>query len=245
MQVFISPYQDAISNAALEECLFRLRPVQRFLFFYRNEDAVLWGRNQNPYLECALEQCQTEGITLLRRISGGGTVFHDCGNLNYALIMERKHWEAGAFLQLVVQALTDCGLHDIHACPRHSVWQARSKVSGSAFAQSGPALLWHGCILLHSDLSRLWRFLTPQFEPGPGFDSPLRSQRSPVANLAVPTQRLQGAIAERLCVRLQCRPQWISHQTLALDEQQLHSYKEKFASEQWTYALSKKPLSVS
>ncbi|NMA41759.1 MAG: lipoate--protein ligase family protein [Oligosphaeraceae bacterium] len=241
MQVFISPYHDAISNAALEESLFRLRPLRRFLFFYVNtEETVLWGRNQNPYLECALDLCRDEGISLLRRISGGGTVFHDSGNLNYVLIMERCHWDASSFLQLVVQGLEDCGLSDIRACERHSIWQAGHKVSGSAFAQSGPALLWHGCILLQSDLSRLWRFLTPQAETVPDATATPRSLRSPVANLGLPAAQLQSAIVERFSAKLQCNPEWIAYEYLPIDTATLQIYREKFAAPEWTFALAKK-----
>ncbi|MBC8452247.1 MAG: lipoate--protein ligase LplA, partial [Spirochaetes bacterium] len=80
--VHISTSMSPLHNLALEEYLFqRLKPGSRLLLFYRNNPSVIIGRNQNPWLECNLQQMQTEHIPFFRRFSGGGTVYHDPGNL--------------------------------------------------------------------------------------------------------------------------------------------------------------------
>jgi len=148
-------YGDPYLNLALEEDLFRGCPDHTIrLLFYRNTPAVIFGRNQNPWIECDMDACLGRQVALVRRISGGGTVFHDQGNLNYSFSMPRMHYDPQRFLGIVVQALLHLGV-PASACARHSVWVGKRKVSGTAFMLTGQRALLHGCILVNSDIPLL------------------------------------------------------------------------------------------
>ncbi len=176
---------DPQENAATEEFFFRKRPFpedEATLLFYTNRECVQYGRNQDPAAECALAWCQENGIPVLRRNSGGGTVYHDQGNQNYAFILPRKWYSPEAVLNLVVQALQQIGVRDARFCERYSIWHGENKISGSAFALSGPAAMLHGCLPFTTDLTRLHQALTPD-APHSGHRRFVRSVVSPVANI--------------------------------------------------------------
>lgn len=181
------PGTDPQENAAREESLFRHRPFdgQPRLLFYTNRECVQCGRNQDPAWECDLAWCRREGIPVLRRISGGGTVWHDPGNQNYAFLLPREMYSPERILALVVEALRRIGVTDARFCSRYSVWHGPWKISGSAFALSGPAALLHGCLPFTADLSRLERALqAPPPESRELGRGKVASVRSPVTNIA-------------------------------------------------------------
>ncbi len=185
MRVAFLPNTDPAENAAVEERLFRERPFpdEPRLLFYTNHDCVQCGRNQDLPAECALSWCQTQGIPVLKRVSGGGTVFHDPGNQNYAFLLPRRDYDPDAILGMVVQALRRLGVTDARYCQRYSVWHGEFKISGSAFALSGPAALLHGCLPFTTNLDRLRQALTPE-RPHDTASHAVASVVSPVANIA-------------------------------------------------------------
>jgi|GEM_PF-316161 len=153
--------QDPYRNLAAEEFLARTCPEDTVrLVFSCNGPAVVLGRNQNPWIEADLGDVARRGLAVARRASGGGTVVHDLGNLNYGLAMPRQRYAPGTILALVVQALVALGI-PAAACARHSIWVTGRKVSGTAFLLTGRTALLHGCILVDSDLDRLRRVLRP------------------------------------------------------------------------------------
>src|SRR6478752_2189166 len=78
---------DARINLALEEYVFRHKPADEdVLLFYVNERAIIIGRNQNTIEEIDSDVVAARGITVVRRISGGGAVYHDLGNLNFSFM---------------------------------------------------------------------------------------------------------------------------------------------------------------
>ncbi|OGV67078.1 MAG: hypothetical protein A3K19_01585 [Lentisphaerae bacterium RIFOXYB12_FULL_65_16] len=150
-------------NLAIEEALFRgcgdgaVRPV---LLFYRNRPSVIIGRNQNPWTECDLGWLAQNRVRLCRRVSGGGAVYHDPGNLNISFIGVRDLAERERYLGIVVEALRGLGIA-ARLCPRHAIRVGERKVAGSAFAVAGRCALVHACVLVESDLGRLVRALQP------------------------------------------------------------------------------------
>lgn len=155
MQILFSSETDPALNAAIEEQLFRATPLKPTLLFYRNAPAVLLGRNQNPWQECNLRWCRNNGVSVLRRLSGGGTVFHDLGNLNYAFIIARDDYDQLRYLQCIINALQAVGINEARISDHFSIWAGNHKVAGSAFALSGRAALLHGCILVNTNLEQL------------------------------------------------------------------------------------------
>ena len=217
-------YGDPYLNLALEEDLFRRCPDHTIrLLFYRNAPAVIFGRNQNPWIECDMDACLSRHVALVRRISGGGTVFHDRGNLNYSFSMPRSYYDPRRFVGIVVQALECLGV-PASACARHSVWIGGQKVSGTAFMLTGQRALLHGCILVNSDIALLHQVLR---SPGRLLHTHgVPSVRAEVTCLAdahpqVTPERLAEAISQATATVLQPRvrralpPESAHHATVA------------------------------
>ncbi len=174
---------EAAANLAAEEWLAREHGAEQppLAIVYRNASAVILGRNQNPWRECDPRRLRQMGVPLLRRVSGGGTVYHDLGNLNYALVTARAAYAPERHSELLREALERLGVAAERG-PRNDIWAAGAKVSGTAFMLTARVALHHGTLLLDADLARLRQALAPaamEIET-----KAVGSVRSPVANLA-------------------------------------------------------------
>ncbi|KAM9334239.1 lipoyl amidotransferase LIPT1, mitochondrial [Symphorus nematophorus] len=183
--VLRSQSTDVFENLALEDWIDANVDLQRrsVLLLWRNRPAVVIGRHQNPWAECDLPAMRTAGIPLARRRSGGGTVFHDLGNLNLTFFTSKKAYDRQRNLRVITEALRRLqpGL-DVHATDRFDILLNGSfKISGSASRLSRTSS-YHHCTLLHSaDRSALAAVLRPSC---PGIQSNATpSIPSPVANL--------------------------------------------------------------
>ena len=122
MQVFESSSTDAAFNAAVEESVFRRAEMSEpLLMLYRNGESVLFGRNQNPWAECDVARCLEQGVTLMRRLSGGGTVYQDEGNLNYSFLLPRASHDPDKVLGILQRVLREAGVPDVCIRDRSSV----------------------------------------------------------------------------------------------------------------------------
>ena len=154
-RVYTSRSQDPFLNLAAEEWLLRDVPGDGIaLFLYRNRPSVVLGRNQNPWLECDVERLPGACVVLARRISGGGAVFHDPGNLNVALIAPRSMYEPTRHVMLMREALRRLGV-ETGIGPRQELLVGGRKLTGSAFMLTGRSALQHGTLLVDSDLTQL------------------------------------------------------------------------------------------
>lgn len=155
----VSPFTDIYQNLALEQHLARgLPPDHRVLLFFVNEPAVVFGRFQNPWVECALELLAPWGVSAARRYSGGGTVYHDRGNLNYSVIGPRGAMDILNTLSILAEVMNDNGLK-ARIGPRRDLFIDSHKISGSAFQLSEGFGIHHGTLLVNTDLDRLNRLL--------------------------------------------------------------------------------------
>lgn len=172
-------------NLATEDWLFRYGlSEQPILLLYVNDPCVVIGRGQNPWRECDIEHLEKHNIPLLRRQSGGGTVFHDRGNLNFSFLMPKALYNKMQHLTVIQQALASLNIaveinerHDLIAC-HNTQW---CKLSGSAFRERKDTAFHHGTLLVHSDLHTLRSGLsdTDYTVSGKG----VASVKSPVCNL--------------------------------------------------------------
>ena len=105
--VFISQSDDIFTNLALEDWLYRNFDFTKhhILLLWKNSPAVVIGRHQNPWLEANTAILSEHGIEIARRNSGGGTVYHDHGNLNLTFFTPREHYNRKNNLQLICRAL--------------------------------------------------------------------------------------------------------------------------------------------
>lgn len=165
MNVYLSTSTNPYANLALEETLFsRVQKSGPLLLLYENSPAVVLGRCQNPWKECCTGLARQQGIPILRRISGGGTVVHGPGNLNWSIISPLKP-DKKTNLERMIQALNRIGLkvnnndrHDLYF--EHPESQQHKKVSGTAFRQTAQGSIHHATLLVNADLKALGALLT-------------------------------------------------------------------------------------
>jgi lipoyltransferase 1 len=105
--VFISQSYDIFTNLALEDWIYRNYDFtnHHILMLWANDPCIVVGRHQNPFAETNVSNLQRKGIALARRNSGGGTVFHDRGNLNCSFFTPRERYDRKYNLNLVTRAL--------------------------------------------------------------------------------------------------------------------------------------------
>ncbi|MGL5812384.1 MAG: lipoate--protein ligase A [Aeromonas sp.] len=186
LRLLISDSHDPLFNLAVEECIFRqMDPRQRVLFLWRNANTVVIGRAQNPWKECNTRRMEEDGITLARRSSGGGAVFHDLGNSCFTFMAGKPGYDKQVSTAIVLDALKRLGV-EAFASGRNDLLVATPdgdrKVSGSAYRETQDRGFHHGTLLLDADLSRLANYLNP--DPKKLAAKGITSVRSRVANLS-------------------------------------------------------------
>jgi len=146
-------------NLALEEYLLdNLEENEIILYLWQNDNTVVIGRNQNAWQECRVGDLEENGGKLARRLSGGGAVFHDKGNLNYTLLMPRKKYNLKENLKVILKALQDLGV-EAEFSGRNDLICGGKKISGNAYYLSSKAAYIHGTVLVNSDLEKLVSYL--------------------------------------------------------------------------------------
>ena len=162
MRFFINPSVDPAFNLALEETLFKEFP-EPFFMLWRNSSAVIVGRNQNSLAEVDSEFAEKNNIPVVRRITGGGAVYHDLGNVNYSLLILERYPGADSFPKFaepVVRTLQKMGVPALFS-GRNDIEVEGKKISGSAQSCAGDRTLFHGTMLFESDMETLSKVLTP------------------------------------------------------------------------------------
>ncbi len=162
MKYIISQTNDTAYNVALEEYAFKnLLNEDEIFMLWINQPSIIIGKNQNGLAEIDSDYVREHHIRVIRRISGGGAVYHDLNNLNYTLIAPRKNENAfdfQAFSQPVIKALANLGLNATFS-GRNDIELNGKKICGNAQAYSKDRVLHHGCILFDVDLSVLGKAL--------------------------------------------------------------------------------------
>ena len=185
LRLLLSDSHDPLFNLAVEECIFRqMDPAQRVLFLWRNDNTVVIGRAQNPWKECNTRRMEEDGVTLARRSSGGGAVFHDLGNSCFTFMAGKPGYDKSVSTAIVIDALARLGV-SAFASGRNDLLVATPdgdrKVSGSAYRETQDRGFHHGTLLLDADLGRLANYLNP--DPKKLAAKGITSVRSRVANL--------------------------------------------------------------
>ena len=161
IQIFRGESTDPYYNLAVEEHLMETVPKGHcILYLWQNRSTVVIGRNQNAWKECRTTLLEREGGQLARRLSGGGAVFHDLGNLNFTFMAPSEDYDVRRRLSVVCRA---CQSLRIPAEPtgRNDVTAKGRKFSGNAFYRHRGRSCHHGTLLVHVDLERLSRYLSP------------------------------------------------------------------------------------
>lgn len=173
--------RDSWVNLAWEEYFFsQVLDNEIILYLWQNDNTVVIGRNQNAWKECRHVELERENGKLARRLSGGGAVFHDLGNLNFTFIMHKEHYDLSKQLSVILQAVKELGINAEFVGRNDLVVQGR-KFSGHAYYFHKDRALHHGTIMINSDLGKLERYL--QVSPDKIVSKGIESVRSRVANL--------------------------------------------------------------
>jgi len=155
---------DPAINLALEEHCFRnLDPVFEYVLFYINRPCVIIGRHQNPFQECNQGLARRKDIHLVRRISGGGAVYHDPGNLNFSFITDFTAEKLDYFKTLLTPILNTLQHLGVPAelTDKNNILVKGKKISGNSQHTNMRRMLSHGTLLFESDLEALERVLEP------------------------------------------------------------------------------------
>ncbi len=192
MIVLHSNSTDVYKNLAAEDMLLdRDGAPEPVLFIYRNAPAVVIGKNQIPWRECAVSRLETLGIKLARRISGGGTVYHDAGNLNVSCVLPRAAYERRDMLNLFIAALGALGIQ-AEIVNSTSLTVGGLKISGNAFCYRRDQVLHHGTFLMRADLEALHQALRPDI---------MEMETRAVASVRMPVMNLGERVREDEFIR--------------------------------------------
>ena len=183
MLCIISPYTNPYFNLAAEEYL--LKSFQEDLFLlYRNRPSIVVGKHQNTLAEINLPFVQENEILVARRITGGGTVFHDLGNLNFAFFTSGKEGELVDYKRAttpIVEALKKMGL-EVRLGKRNELLLKGLKISGTASHVFKQRVLHHGTLLFSSEMGKLSAALKSDKERFTG--RAVKSVQSRVTNIS-------------------------------------------------------------
>lgn len=161
ISVFESHSFDPYWNLAVEKYLLdTVVPNQCILYLWQNENTVVIGRNQNPWVECRTTLLEQEGGKLARRLSGGGAVFHDIGNLNFTFLVSNENYDVDRQLSVIQQACAAAGIA-AEKSGRNDLLVNGCKFSGNAFYQSKTSAYHHGTLLVDVNMDKLSRYLSP------------------------------------------------------------------------------------
>lgn len=158
-QIVFSESFDPWHNLALEEFLLhKVEKNQIILYLWQNQNTVVIGRNQNPWKECRCTTLEEDGGKLARRLSGGGAVFHDLGNLNFTFIMDRELYDLHKQLQVILGGVNSLGIQ-AEFTGRNDLTVDGKKFSGNAFYFEKDKAYHHGTVLVHVDGEKVGKYL--------------------------------------------------------------------------------------
>lgn len=245
ISIYESTGVDPHRNIAIEK--FLLENVQEgecILYLWQNKNTVVIGRNQNAWAECRTSLLEQEGGKLARRLSGGGAVFHDMGNLNFTFIMRDEDYDLDRQFDVILTGLRNLGIH-AEKSGRNDLLAEGFKFSGNAFYHSQGHAYHHGTLLVDADMDKLGRYLTP---PKAKLDAKgVKSVRSRVTNLKdlCPALTIDG-LKEQLKVAFS-QVYGFDAATVTLlpkDEAVIEASAKELGDWQWCYG-PKLPFSVS
>ena len=174
---------DPAWNLAVEEYVFDQLPKDRmYVMLWQNDHAIIIGKHQNTLAEINESYVKEQGIRVVRRLSGGGAVYHDMGNLNFTVIADAQGdgLDFGRFCDMVIRALAKAGVQ-AERNGRNDMTIDGKKFSGNAQYVRQGRVMHHGTILFDSDMSVLTGAL--QVDPAKIQAKGIKSVRSRVTNV--------------------------------------------------------------
>lgn len=239
MRYIINNSTNPYFNIALEEyCLMNVDVGEDYFILWQNEPSIIIGRNQNPLEEINMGFVEENQIKVVRRISGGGAVYHDLGNLNFTFITELKSGEKPDFRVIaepIIRILRQLGV-DAMIMGRNDIIAQDKKISGNAQRLYKKRLMQHGTLLFDLDIDALANALTVSMDK---IESKgIKSIRSRVGNIRellnkdMTVDEFKSILHEKLSDGLQSEEIVLTSDDLKKIEE---AAKSKFMSWEWTY----------
>ena len=234
--IYESPGHDPYRNLAVEEHLLETVGLgQCVLYLWQNRNTVVIGRNQNPWKECRTTLLEQEGGHLARRLSGGGAVFHDLGNLNFTFLIPQEDYDVPRQMEVIRSAVESLGI-PAEVSGRNDILYQGRKFSGNAFYKNGKQAYHHGTLLVAADMEKLGRYLNPS--PAKLKAKGVDSVRSRVVNLRelnpeVSVEPLKAALRDAFS-KVYGLPAEKMHPS-RLDESAITRLTERNKSWEWNY----------
>ncbi len=229
---------DVYFNLAAEEYLLKNFSDDIFLL-WQNKPAVVVGKFQNILAEINSEYARQANIQLARRLTGGGAVYHDAGNLNFTFIENRNMPDFSLFARRMTGFLGSLGI-DVEVDNRNALFLNGFKISGSAQCIHKDRVLFHGTLLFSSELEKLSMVLENKLVKYN--DKAVQSVRNQVCNMQdfIP-QKTDIANFKHILMQafLQENPDAVLYQYSAHDIEEINRLKqEKYASWDWIFGRS-------
>ncbi|AVN62085.1 lipoate--protein ligase [Mesoplasma coleopterae] len=184
INLFISKSNDPAYNLAVEEYLtYQYSTNDPILYIWQNSNTIVVGRNQNTYAEINIAEAMKDEVKIIRRNTGGGTVFHDMGNVCYSLIVNNDKNSQSNFeiaLQPIIQYLRSEGLN-ANFSGRNDIEIDGYKISGNAQLKNMTKILQHGTLLFDVELPRILKYLN--VDPEKIKHQKVKSKPARVANI--------------------------------------------------------------
>lgn len=176
---------DPTLNLAMEEYVLKNMPKDdSYFLFYVNRPSIIIGKNQNTIEEVNQPYIDEHGIDVVRRISGGGAVYHDTGNLNFSFVTDddgNSFHNFKKFTEPIVEALQSLGV-DVDMSGRNDIQVGSAKISGNAMVKVKDRMFSHGTLMLNSELNEVQNAL--KVNPAKIKSKGIKSVRSRVANIS-------------------------------------------------------------
>jgi lipoate-protein ligase A len=230
-------------NLAIEEyALKNLDINETYLLFYINEPSIIIGKNQNTIEEINTEYVESNGIHVVRRLSGGGAVYHDLGNLNFSFITKddgESFHNFRKFTEPVIAALNKLGVN-AELSGRNDIEVEGRKISGNAQFSTKGRMFSHGTLMLNSEIENVVSALKVKKDK---IESKgIKSVRSRVANISeFLTEKIEmEEFRTLLLTYIFGGQEQISEYVLSEEDwEQIHQLsKERYRNWEWNYGKS-------
>ncbi|MCF0122785.1 MAG: lipoate--protein ligase [Ruminiclostridium sp.] len=150
---------DPRHNLALEEYLLQgVKSGECILYLWQNQRTVVIGRNQHAENECHIQALEADGGYLVRRLSGGGAVYHDLGNVNFTIVTTRENFDVDRQTEVILRAVQKVGLR-AEKNGRNDLTVEGRKFSGHSYYKSGSQCFHNGTIMVDVDKEPLEKYL--------------------------------------------------------------------------------------
>ena len=235
LQFYISDSRDVYYNLACEAYLTsHVGPDTVIIFLWRNDKCVVIGRNQNAYSECCLDAIRKDGVQIARRLSGGGAVYHDLGNLNFSFIAQKSAYSLECQYEIIAAAIKSFGL-SCKKSGRNDLLIDGAKFSGNAYYKDGEHHCHHGTLLIKLDTKKISKYLQTNMRKLKS--NGVSSHKSRVTNLQSKCSRINTETLSLALIEAASEVYLVnaSASDILQDSVEIDKRRKHFASEDWIF----------